>query len=52
LVLVWKCDIDKLAGEPLDVMANGILIAHGEAVVIDGNFGVRIMEIIGTPDTP
>ena len=37
-------ELDKLAGEPLDIMANGVRIAHGETVVIDENFGVRIME--------
>jgi len=41
-------ELDKLAGEPLDVKANGVLIAKGEAVVIDENFGVRIIETIGT----
>jgi len=41
-------ELDKLAGEPLDVKANGVLIAKGEAVVIDENFGVRITEIVGT----
>ena len=47
-------ELDKLAGEPLDIKANGVLIAKGEAVVIDENFGVRIVEIIDTPelDTP
>ena len=40
-------ELDKLAGEPLDVMANGIVIAKGEVVVIDENFGVRIIEITG-----
>jgi flagellar motor switch protein FliM len=39
-------ELDKLAGEPMDIRANGILIAKGEAVVIDENFGVRITEII------
>jgi flagellar motor switch protein FliM len=41
-------ELDKLAGEPLDVKANGVLIAKGEVVVIDENFGVRITETIGT----
>ena len=41
-------ELDKLAGEPLDVKANGVLIAKGEPVVIDENFGVRITETIGT----
>jgi flagellar motor switch protein FliN len=39
-------ELDKLAGEPVDVKANGVLIAHGEVVVIDENFGVRITELI------
>jgi flagellar motor switch protein FliN/FliY len=38
--------LDKTAGEPVDVMANGKLIARGEVVVIDENYGVRITEII------
>jgi flagellar motor switch protein FliM len=37
-------ELDKLAGEPMDIRANGVLIAKGEAVVIDGSFGVRITE--------
>jgi len=41
-------ELDKLAGEPVDVMANGVLIAKGEVVVIDENFGVKIIETIGT----
>jgi flagellar motor switch protein FliM len=40
-------ELDKLAGEPVDVKANGVLIARGEVVVIDENFGVRITEIVG-----
>lgn len=39
-------ELDKLAGEPVDIKANGVLIARGEVVVIDENFGVRITEII------
>lgn len=41
-------ELDKLAGEPVDVKANGVLIAYGEVVVIDENFGIRITEIAGT----
>jgi len=41
-------ELDKLAGEPVDVKANGVLIAYGEVVVIDENFGIRIIEIAGT----
>jgi len=44
-------ELDKLAGEWLNVIANRVLIGYGEAVVIDENFGVRITEIIGTSDT-
>lgn len=39
-------ELDKLAGEPVDILVNGKLIAKGEVVVIDENFGVRITEII------
>jgi flagellar motor switch protein FliM len=41
-------ELDKLAGEPVDVKANGVLIAYGEVVVIEENFGIRITEIAGT----
>lgn len=39
-------EIDKAAGEPVDVLVNGKLVARGEVVVIDDNFGVRITEIL------
>lgn len=39
-------ELDKLAGEPVDVLVNGKKIAKGEVVVIDENFGVRITEIV------
>ena len=39
-------ELDKLAGEPVDLLINGKLIAKGEVVVIDENFGVRITEIV------
>lgn len=42
-------ELDKLSGEPVDVMINGKLIAHGEVVVVDENFGVKIVDVI-TPD--
>jgi flagellar motor switch protein FliN/FliY len=41
-------ELDKLAGEPVDILVNGKLIAKGEVVVIDENFGVRVTEIIST----
>ncbi len=40
-------EINKLAGEPVDILVNDKLIAKGEVVVINENFGVRITEIIG-----
>lgn len=43
-------EIDKAAGEPVDVMVNGRLVAHGEVVVIEDNFGVRITEILSPAD--
>lgn len=39
-------ELDKLAGEPVDLFANGLLVARGEVIVIDDNFGVRVTEII------
>jgi len=39
-------ELDKLAGEPVDLFANGMLVARGEVIVIDDNFGVRVTEII------
>ncbi len=39
-------EIDKAAGEPVDLMVNGRLVAKGEVVVIEDNFGVRITEIL------
>ncbi|MCA1030081.1 flagellar motor switch phosphatase FliY [Bacillus timonensis] len=43
-------ELDKLAGEPVDVLVNNKLIAKGEVVVIDENFGVRITDIISQTD--
>jgi flagellar motor switch protein FliN/FliY len=40
--------LDKLAGEPLDVKVNGALFAKAEVVVINGNYGLRIVELSGT----
>ncbi|MBN2040957.1 MAG: flagellar motor switch protein FliN [Spirochaetes bacterium] len=39
-------ELDKLAGEPVDLLVNGKLIARGEVVVIDENFGVRVTDIV------
>ncbi|MDF1566962.1 MAG: flagellar motor switch phosphatase FliY [Spirochaetaceae bacterium] len=43
-------ELDKLAGEPVDILVNNNLIARGEVVVIDENFGVRVTEIVSTID--
>ena len=43
--------LDRLAGEPVDLLVNGTPIARGEVVVIDEEFGVRISEIIGLETT-
>src|SRR5690625_625623 len=43
-------ELDKLAGEPVDVLVNDKLIAKGEVVVIDENFGVRVTDIISQED--
>ena len=43
-------EIDKAAGEPVDVLVNGKVVARGEVVVIEDNFGVRITEILSQQD--
>jgi len=43
-------ELDKLAGEPVDLLVNGKLLAKGEVVVVDENFGVRITELIDPVD--
>lgn len=40
-------ELDRAAGSPVDLLVNGTLVARGEVVVIDEEFGVRITEIIG-----
>ena len=39
-------ELDKIAGEPLDLLVNGRLVARGEAVVVNDKFGVRITDIV------
>ena len=41
-------ELDRLAGEPVDVLVNGKLLAKGEVVVIDENFGVRVTDIVSS----
>lgn len=43
-------ELDKLAGEPVDILVNSRLVAKGEVVVIDENFGVRVTDIISQSD--
>lgn len=38
--------LDRMAGEPLDVLVNGTLVAHGEVVVVNDKFGVRLTDIV------
>jgi flagellar motor switch protein FliN/FliY len=39
-------ELDALAGEPMDVLVNGYLIAHGEVVVVNDQFGIRLTDIV------
>jgi flagellar motor switch protein FliN/FliY len=39
-------ELDKLAGEPLDVFVNGTLVAHGEVVVVNEKFGIRMLDVV------
>ncbi|WP_420538331.1 flagellar motor switch protein FliN [Methylotuvimicrobium alcaliphilum] len=39
-------ELDRLAGEPMDVLVNGTLIAHGEVVVVNDKFGIRLTDVV------
>jgi flagellar motor switch protein FliN/FliY len=39
-------ELDRVAGEPLDVKINGTLIAHGEVVVVNDRYGIRLTDVI------
>ena len=39
-------ELDRAAGEPLDVFVNGTLVAHGEVVVVNEKFGIRLLDVI------
>ena len=43
-------ELDRLAGEPMDVLVNGTLIAQGEVVVVNDKFGVRLTDVISPAD--
>jgi len=44
--------LNRLAGEPVDLLVNGKPIARGEVVVIDEEFGLRITEVVASPAAP
>jgi flagellar motor switch protein FliN/FliY len=39
-------ELDRLAGEPLDILVNGTLVAHGEVVVVNEKFGIRLIDVV------
>lgn len=39
-------ELDRLVGEPMDVLVNGTLVAHGEVVVVNDKFGIRLTDIV------
>jgi flagellar motor switch protein FliN/FliY len=43
-------ELDRLAGEPMDVLVNGTLIAQGEVVVVNEKFGIRLTDIVSPTD--
>lgn len=43
-------ELDRFAGEPLDVFVNGTLIAHGEVVVVNEKFGIRLTDVISAQE--
>jgi flagellar motor switch protein FliN/FliY len=43
-------ELDRLAGEPMDVLINGTLIAQGEVVVVNEKFGIRLTDIVSPAD--
>ena len=43
-------ELERLAGEPLDVMVNGTLIAHGEVVVVNEKYGIRLTDVISAQE--
>lgn len=45
-------ELDRNAGEPLDVYVNGALVAHGEIVVINDRFGIRLTDVPGAGQRP
>ncbi|MBM9602982.1 flagellar motor switch protein FliN [Desulfopila inferna] len=46
----YVIELEKLAGEPLDLFVNSRLIAHGEAVLVGEKFGIRLTDVVSTSD--
>ncbi|MGQ0656637.1 MAG: flagellar motor switch protein FliN [Chromatiales bacterium] len=43
-------ELDRLAGEPLDILVNGTLVAHGEVVVVNEQFGIRLTDVVSAQE--
>jgi flagellar motor switch protein FliN/FliY len=43
-------ELDRLAGEPLDVLVNGVRIARGEVVVVNDKFGIRLTDVVSATE--
>lgn len=43
-------ELDRMAGEPLDVLVNGVCIARGEVVVVNDKFGIRLTEVVSATE--
>ncbi len=43
-------ELDRIAGEPLDVLVNGTLVAHGEVVVVNEKFGIRLTDVVSAQE--
>jgi len=56
LLPVWRhleqrlVELDRLAGEALDVLVNGTLVAHGEVVVVNEKFGIRLTDVVSAQE--
>lgn len=46
----YVIELDKLAGEPLDLYVNSRLVARGEAVMVGDKFGIRLIDVVSTTD--
>ena len=46
LDLALELELERVAGDPLDVFVNGTLVAHGEVVVVNDKFGIRLTDVV------